>query len=235
MSSTSAKDLLAQADRLMRQRAPEELPVLTDLVIEEIEIPSLEFLPNAPSSAARPTWNAPAATPASPAVPPPARVAPPPAPVARAATPAMSRPAAPAPAPPAPSRAPAAPPVMAAEVLGVRPSMRPDVPMTSISAAPITASAVASVRDQFNTQLAAKLEELQHSVFSQVMQQLELYADGPLKVRLREAIEPALVEVARDVAAQVAEDTATQVRDVVSKSVEAEIARLRLQLAKRRT
>jgi hypothetical protein len=41
MSTLTAKDLLAQADRLMRQRLPEELPVLTDLVIEEIELTSL--------------------------------------------------------------------------------------------------------------------------------------------------------------------------------------------------
>ena len=46
MTAPTAKELLAQADRLMRRRepgAPEELPVLTDLVVEEIEMPSLEF------------------------------------------------------------------------------------------------------------------------------------------------------------------------------------------------
>ena len=121
------------------------------------------------------------------------------------------------------------------DVLGVRPSMRPDLPTTSISAAPITASAVANVREQFNAQLTAKLEELHHSVFSQVMQQLELHAAGSLKNHIRETLTPALVDMARDIADQVAEDTSTQVRDVVSKAVDSEIARLREQLAKRRS
>ena len=121
------------------------------------------------------------------------------------------------------------------DVLGVRPSMRPDLPTTSISAAPITASAVANVREQFNAQLTAKLEELHHSVFSQVMQQLELHAAGSLKNHIRETLTPALVDMARDIADQVAEDTSTQVREVVSKAVDSEIARLREQLAKRRS
>ena len=42
MSTPAAKDLLAQADRMMRQRVPEELPVLTDLIVEEIEIGDTE-------------------------------------------------------------------------------------------------------------------------------------------------------------------------------------------------
>ncbi len=121
------------------------------------------------------------------------------------------------------------------DVLGVRPSMRQDFPTTSISAAPITASAVANVREQFNAQLTAKLEELHHSVFSQVMQQLELHAAGSLKNHIRETLAPALIDMARDIADQVAEDTSTQVRDVVSKAVDSEIARLREQLAKRRS
>lgn len=107
--------------------------------------------------------------------------------------------------------------------------------MTSISASPITASAVANVREQFNAQLTAKLEELQHSVFSQVMQQLELHAAGSLKKHIRDTLAPALVEMANDIAEQVADDTSTQVRDVVSRAVDSEIARLREQLAKRRS
>ena len=64
MSLPTAKDLLAQADRLMRQRTPEELPVLTDLVIEEIEIPSLsERMDEVIPTRARRAW-----TPALPAM-----------------------------------------------------------------------------------------------------------------------------------------------------------------------
>ena len=37
MSNTVAEDLFAQADRLMKQRSPEELPALTDLVVEETD------------------------------------------------------------------------------------------------------------------------------------------------------------------------------------------------------
>ena len=107
--------------------------------------------------------------------------------------------------------------------------------MTSISASPITANAVANVREQFNAQLMAKLEELHHSVFSQVMQQLELHAAGSLKAHIRDTLAPALIDMAREIAEQVAEDTSTQVRDVVSKAVDSEIVRLREQLSKRRT
>ena len=51
---------------------------------------------------------------------------------------------------------------------------------------------------------------------------------------LRQTLEPALIGIARDLAEQVAEDTATQVRQVVSDTVDAEIARLREQFAKKR-
>lgn len=231
MSPTSAKDLLAQADRLMRQRSPEELPVLTDLVIEEIEAPSLEFRSDAGNLADARARTAHASDPATgPQVWTPRAPAP-------AAAPARATPPHPATPPPQVARAaPApAPAPMAHDVLGVRPSMRPEFPTTSISAAPITASAVANVREQFNAQLTAKLEELHHSVFSQVMQQLELHAAGSLKNHIRETLAPALIDMARDIADQVAEDTSTQVRDVVSKAVDSEIARLREQLAKRRS
>jgi len=221
MSSTSAKDLLAQADRLMRQRSPEELPVLTDLVIEEIEAPSLEFRSDAGNLADarhRSAQSAPGAI----------NAPNPPAWTPHVATPAVVSSKSPL-APPAASA-----PLMAADVLGVRPSMRSDLPMTSISSSPITATAVANVREQFNAQLTAKLEELQHSVFSQVMQQLELHAAGSLRTHIRETLTPALIEMANEIAEQVAEDTSTQVREVVSRAVDSEIARLREQLAKRR-
>lgn len=225
MSSTSAKDLLAQADRLMRQRSPEELPVLTDLVIEEIEAPSLEFRSDAGNLADARHRSAQSASSATSS----------PMPLA---TPAAWAPHVASP-PSVSSKSPLTPPtastpLMAADVLGVRPSMRSDLPMTSISSSPITATAVANVREQFNAQLAAKLEELQHSVFSQVMQQLELHAAGSLKTHIRETLTPALIEMANEIAEQVAEDTSTQVREVVSRAVDSEIARLREQLAKRR-
>lgn len=188
----------------MRQRIPEELPVLTDLVLEEIDKPS-------PSNAtddvipthARPAW-------ASQPVKPPAA----------ASAPAL-----------APSEPPVAPAVRTsaianpADVLDVFPRMSYDAP---------SVTALASVRDQFNAQLLTKLEELQHGVYSQVMQQLEIYASGTLKAHLRETLLPALTDIARDIAEQVAEDTAAQVRTLVSKAVDSEISRLREQLSKRR-
>lgn len=82
--------------------------------------------------------------------------------------------------------------------------------------------------------LVPRLEELRHSVYSQVMQQLELHAGGSLKAHLQEALSVALADIARDIAVQVAEDTSTQVRQVVSDAVDAEIARLREQLAAKR-
>ena len=190
MSTSTAKDLLAQADRLMRQRAPEELPVLTDLVIEEIDLVSLE------GANARAAW-APA-----PAVVAPASVA------------------------PAAARPPAAAPRMAVGIA--------ERPAVTSASSPSTVTAMANAREQFNAQLIGKLEELQHSVYSQVMQQLELYAAGSLKTHLRETLLPALTDIANDIANQVAEDTSTQVRAVLSKALDAEIARLRQQLTTRR-
>ncbi len=239
MSTPTAKDLLAQADRLMRQRTPEELPVLTDLVIEEIEFTSLsdrmdEVIP----TSSRPSWMP--ASRATPAVP---VVAPSPAPILPAArapvaapVPVAAQPVAPATATVAAAvaAAPRSPPL--AELFAGRPRAPQDSPGGLASAGgPTTQSALASVREQFNEQLLAKMEELQHSVFSQVMQKLELHAAGSLKTHLRETLEPALIGIARDLAEQVAEDTANQVREVVSNAVDAEIARLREQFAKRRT
>jgi hypothetical protein len=259
MSTPTAKDLLAQADRMMRQRTPEELPVLTDLVVEEIEIHSVAepgspqrpaaatAVParsvSAPASASAPI-SAPASAPVS--APVTARTALPGAAVANAAIAAgMPTPAAQRPLPKLPpGPAPAQPPATARsagnprqdDAFGFRPRMPYDAPApTPIGAAPTTTTAANSLRDQFNAQLLAKLEELQHSVFSQVMQQLELHAAGALKTHLRQTLEPALMDIARDIAEQVAEDTSVQVREVVSKAVDSEIARLREQLAKRRS
>jgi hypothetical protein len=214
MSTPTAKDLLAQADRLMRQRIPEELPVLTDLVIEEIEVTSVsDRADDARHAPARPGWAPPQPKPVTvPFAPPP------PSPVQQPASGEQradmrTRPA--------------------VDMLGVRPVMSHDVGHVP-SADPTTVTAVAKVRDQFNAQLLTKLEELQHGVYSQVMQQLEIYAAGSLKEHVRDRLMPALTDIVRDIATQVAEDTSTQVREVVSKAVESEIARLRDQLSKRR-
>lgn len=231
MSIPTAKDLLAQADRLMRQRAPEELPVLTDLVIEEIEITSLpDRMDDVIPTHARPASTLVSARPASASSAPNPHLA---APQARVSAPA------PAPFFAIPSATPAvvaSRTVDAADVLGVLPRMTRDAPSPATgTAGPNTVTAMANVREQFNAQLLTKLEELQHSVYSQVMQQLEIYAAGSLKNHLRETLLPALTGIARDIAEQVAEDTSTQVREVVSKAVDSEIARLREQLARRRT
>mgnify|MGYP000482820121 CR=1 FL=1 len=228
MSTPTAKDLLAQADRLMRQRTPEELPVLTDLVIEEIEITSLtDRMDDVIPTHARPAW---------------------------APVPARAPVASPAPNPylaaPARVRAPLSDksaPSNVADELGALPRLARDTPNSSpardavgvasaASAGVASATAAASAREQLNATFLAKLEELQHGVYSQVMQQLEIYSSGSLKTHLRETLLPALTDIARDIAEQVAEDTANQVREIVSKAVESEIARLREQLsAKRRS
>lgn len=148
------------------------------------------------------------------------------------AAPAMAqRPATPPPVQPAPAPAN----VNEADVFGALPRMAHDMRSSPASAAgPSTVTAMANVREQFNTQLLTKMEELQHSVYSQVMQQLEIYASGTLKAHLRAKLLPALTDIARDIAEQVAEDTANEVREVVSKAVDSEIARLREQLAAKR-
>lgn len=214
MSMPTARDLLAQADRLMRQRLPEELPVLTDLVVEEIEITGLsdrmdEVIPTRarPLSVSASTANAPVAVAA----------------VANANATVAAAIVAP----------PRTPPL--AELFAGRPRPFQDGhALMASSEGPSTQTAMANVREKFNEQLLAKMEELQHSVFSQVMQKLEVHASGSLKTHLRDTLEPALIGIARDLANQVAEDTATRVRQVVSDAVDAEIARLREQFAKKR-
>ena len=239
MSNTAAKDLLAQADRLMKQRLPEELPVLTDLVVEEIEIPSLDrtisvggqvFGPDdfprpARAPAQPPAGGAPVAAPA---------VVPPPAAVPLDAIPVVTeRVFAPA-TPPVASVAAASPvPAPAVVPAPAAPAVSPSSPaLVGDPSAALTS--IPNVREQFNAQLATKLEELRHAVFNQAMQQLELHADGNLKKHLRDSLSSALAELVQDIADQVAEDTASRVREVVGRAVDTEIARLREQLSKRR-
>ena len=194
MSTSTAKDLLAQADRLMRQRLPEELPVLTDLVIEEIEITSLTDR----MDAAIPAHSTSIWTPAHPAA----------------------------------GHGERAPDPAAAVIAVVAPVLPP---AASAAGGPSTVTAAANVRDQFNAQLLSKLEELGHGVYSQVMQQLEIHASGSLQNHLRDSMLPALNEIARELAQQIAADTSHQVREVVSRAVDTEIARLREQLSKQRS
>lgn len=234
MSNTVAKDLLAQADRLMKQRSPEELPVLTDLVVEEIEIPSLDRTISVggqvfgPDDFPRPA-RAPAHLPAA------APVVPPAASVPLDAIPVVTeRVFAAASAPVVAAAAPVAvPPLAPVAAAHVAPAASP-VPQAAADS-PAALAAIPNVREQFNAQLVTKLEELRHAVFNQAMQQLELHADGSLKKHLRDSLSSALAEVVHDLADQVAEDTAARVREVVGSAVDAEIARLREQLSKRRS
>ena len=191
MSSTTAKDLLAQADRLMRQRIPEELPVLTDLVIDEIELTRPpDRMDDASASRVRPSW----------------------------------------------ANLPQKPLPALKSTNAKRTDMRDAVAAgVSASSEATIAPSAANLRDQLNAQLLTKLEGLQHDVFSQVMQQLEIYAAGSLKDHVRDTLLPVLTDIARDVAQQVAEDTSSRVREVVSKAVESEFARLREQLSKQNT
>lgn len=237
MTAPTAKELLAQADRLMRRRepgAPEELPVLTDLVVEEIEMLSLEFSFDAPPPVAPlpKVARAPAPTPA--------KVSPPApkidyvtldemiAPVAVPAAAAAATPLEPAltAVMPVPVASPAPAPALAlAPVATLADSATPP-------AAP--QAAVPNVREQFNAQIVAKLEEVRHAVFNQAMQQLELHADGGLKHHLRESLTERLVPVVDDIVQSVIEETTQQVREVVARAVDAEIARLREQLSRKR-
>jgi len=236
MTAPTAKELLAQADRLMRRRepgAPEELPVLTDLVVEEIEMPSLEFSFDAPPPVAPLPKVAPAPTPT------PAKVSPPApeidyvtldemiAPVAAPTATAPIEPALTAVMPgPVPSPASASAPALA---------LAPAAALADPTAPPAAPqAAVPNVREQFNAQIVAKLEEVRHAVFNQAMQQLELHADGGLKHHLRESLTERLVPVVDDIVQSVIEETTQQVREVVARAVDAEIARLREQLSRKR-
>jgi len=234
MTAPTAKELLAQADRLMRRRepgAPEELPVLTDLVVEEIEMPSLEFSFDAPPPVA------PLPKVASAPAPSPAKVSPP-APeidyvtldemIAPVAVPPAAVPIEPALTVLMPAVVPAPAPEPAVALAPAAALAGPTTPPTAPQAA------VPNVREQFNAQIVAKLEEVRHAVFNQAMQQLELHADGGLKHHLRESLTERLVPVVDDIVQSVIEETTQQVREVVARAVDAEIARLREQLSRKR-
>lgn len=216
----------------MRRRepgAPEELPVLTDLVVEEIEMPSLEFSFDAPPPVA------PLPKVASAPAPTPAKVSPPAPEIDYVTLDEMIAPAA-APTATAPLE-PALTAVMPAPVPAPAPALAlAPVATLADSATPPAApqAAVPNVREQFNAQIVAKLEEVRHAVFNQAMQQLELHADGGLKHHLRESLTERLVPVVDDIVQSVIEETTQQVREVVARAVDAEIARLREQLSRKR-
>jgi hypothetical protein len=137
-------------------------------------------------------------------------------------------------APPMVARAGSAPqsaPASASSYVGTASSRAPIVATTeSTSNEPATAF----TRDQINAMLVKRLEQMQHSVYSQVMQQLELHATGQMKENLRAVLVPALSSLANDIATQVAEETSNQMQTVIANAVENEVARLREQLTKKR-
>lgn len=241
-AAPTAKELLAQADRLMRRRepgAPEELPVLTDLVVEEIEMPSLEFAfdaPPRPAASVPKAENLPtlAAEPAEPAEP--TKPTPPALELDYVTLDEMV-----APAPTSALVVPVAQPEIQASPDDVA-SMPAVSAVSGVVASservtapnPTPTAAIPNVREQFNAQIVAKLEEVRHAVFNQAMQQLELHADGGLKHHLRESLNERLVPVVEDIVQSVIEETTQQVREVVARAVDAEIARLREQLSRKR-
>ena len=183
MTAPTAKELLAQADRLMRRRepgAPEELPVLTDLVVEEIEMPSLEFSFDAPPPVA------PLPKVASAPAPIPAKVSPPAPEIDYVTLDEMIAPAA------APTATAPLEPALTAVMLAPVPAPAPApalalAPVTTLadSATPPAAhqAAVPNVREQFNAQIVAKLEEVRHAVFNQPCSNSSC-TDGGLKHRV---------------------------------------------------
>lgn len=216
----------------MRRRepgAPEELPVLTDLVVEEIEMPSLEFSFDAPPATA-----VPAASPKA------ANVAPPVPPLLPeieldyVTLDEIVPPAAPAMATVHAERlnVPAAPALMPVEVAAPSAAAAPSLAAPPAPTTPT--AAIPNVREQFNAQIVLKLDEIRHAVFNQAMQQLELHADGGLKQHLRESLTERLVPVVEDIVNSVIEETTQQVREIVARAVDAEIARMREQLSRKR-
>ncbi|TAG03155.1 MAG: hypothetical protein EAZ30_11910 [Betaproteobacteria bacterium] len=216
MTTTTAKTLLAQADQLMRRpRPPEDLPVLTDLVRASTS-PQRQPLP---SAGAR-------------------RESAPPELDERVDEPTSHAGAIPLPE---------------VEELSVQafrdarsgfsnnpvrpPASAPTRTTPAAESAPSRASSDAPLgvtREQLNAMLSKRLEQMQHSVYSQVMQQLELHANGRMKENLVSVLVPALSTLANDIATRVAEDTANQMQNVIADAVEKEVARLRDQLSQKR-
>ncbi len=214
MTTSSAKDLLAQADQLMRGgKAHGELPVLTELIDERARKMAIEDIPSLTDRIDfDPIDTRPSAANPNPGTRGGERGA-----ASKAAISARID------------------PVLGDDADEDVDDEYPTGPRATPSRSSDAERAAAYTREQFDKAVATKLEELGHAVYSQVMQQLELHAAGELKRRLREALEPALMQVSLDIAAQVADETSNQIQSVVTVAVEAEVARLREQIqAKRR-
>ncbi|MGL5005605.1 MAG: hypothetical protein ACRDAM_21980 [Casimicrobium sp.] len=195
MTTPTAKDLLNQADQLIRgRRVPDDLPVLTELITDDTRKTPPQHVGDLRESAA--LVDAPSADALASGV---ARREP------SMGASLQQRP-------------------VASAGSGINPDTRRGESETGATYS----------REQFDAAIAAKLDQMGHSVYSQVMQQLELHATGEMKQKLREALEPALMQVSRDIAAQVAEETSNQVQSIVANAVELEVARLREQILSKR-
>ncbi len=231
MSNDPAKELLAQADRLMKKgrTSLDDLPVLTDFVPADSPEP---VTPTRAPAVARSPLNSP--TVGAEGLPYLSSAMPLPeveeVSIAEFNRSAQATPRGTSTGPQTIAPASARPPSVAPAPVAGRPPTPDNGPPTILPP-----GAIVLTRAQFDQRIADKLEELQHAVFSQAMQQLELHAAGSLKERLRDALLPALNQVAADIAQQVAEETADQVRAVVARAVEDEVRRLRERLTQRRT
>lgn len=252
MSNPTAKELLAQADQLMRRQRPsDDLPVLTELVrdadtpplleerldigeailsFDDMALPEVEELDLNDAIALQPTFATTAnASPASPIH------------INSMPVTAMTSAVTEAVSPHVPTTIAASLPTWtvpaiatsaSAAELGSRiPLVAPPASFSDVSA---PHSGGLYTREQFDAMLATKLEEVQHSVYSQVMQQLELHTTGRMRENLRAALEPTVELIVGDIITQIADETAIQMQAVVSNAVDAEVTRLREQITKRR-
>jgi hypothetical protein len=244
VSNPTAKELLAQADQLMRRARPaDDLPVLTELVRdpeslpptleerieEEISVFTFDDL-DLPEVDA---FDAPVGSPAqSIELLKAALVAPASAPASNYASAAAAAvaPAAPIAAPTWTSASPIAMTAASAQPSVVAPVVATSAPVLL----PLSGADALYTRQQFDAMLATKLEEVQHSVYSQVMQQLELHTTGRMRENLRAALAPTVQLIVDEITSQVADETAIQMQSVVANAVDAELARLREQLSKKR-
>jgi hypothetical protein len=239
VSNPTAKELLAQADQLMRRARPaDDLPVLTELVrdtdslpptleeridgdapiftFDDMDLPEVEELDLSQAQALQVTFASPA----------------PSTPFSNASVVALSMPNAPVAAPSATPTWTSASPVAIAPT---PPSFHaPVIAISDPVSAQSSRSGAIYTREQFDAMLVTKLEEIQHSVYSQVMQQLELHATGRMRENLRASLEPTVKLIVDEITAQVADETAIQMQSVVSNAVDSEVARLREQLSKKR-
>jgi hypothetical protein len=247
VSNPTAKELLAQADQLMRRARPaDDLPVLTELVRDteslpptleeriEDEIPIFTFddmdLPEV-DAFDLPLGNPPQPSQLSQAIVVTA------APVQIISNAFVAAPAVSSATVAMPSATPAwtsASPIAMAPAPVQSPVVAPVIAISDPVSLPTSGSDALYTREQFDAMLATKLEEVQHSVYSQVMQQLELHTTGRMRENLRASLAPTVQLIVDEITSQVADETAIQMQSVVANAVDAELARLREQLGKKR-